>query len=206
VDTSRVAGVTLLDILACVRRQWLTALAVLLLVAAAAAALIALTPRSYVSTATIGIVPGSTAVSLDSFGQLSNVAPLYAELARSTAVRERTRDLVDGEVGATTVRTFRDTPLIIKLDATASTPEAAQTTATAFVEALQQEADTGAVAPRSQVAVQLFGAARLPDSPVSPRVNLIAYAAAIVGLVLAVVAAVFRDTPAPTRSRPTRSR
>jgi len=197
--------VTLLDIIACVRRQWFAALAVLLLVLAAAAAVIATTPRIYLSTTTVGIVPGSTAVSIESFGQLSNVAPLYAELARSTAVRDRTRALIDGEVGATSVRSFRDTPLILKLDATASTPEAAQATATAFAEALQGEADEGTVAPPSQVNVQVFGAAGLPGEAVAPRVTVIAYTAVIVGLLLGVVAAVLRDTPAkPAKPAPTR--
>lgn len=194
---------TLLDILAAVRRRWITAITVLVLVLAAAAAVIVITPRSYVSTATVGIVPGSPAVSIESFGQLVNVAPLYAELARSSAVRDRTVALVDGEVGATSVRTFRDTPLIIKLDATASTPDAAQATAAAFVDALEAEADNGAVAPRSQVAVQVFGTPGRPGSPVAPRVTIIGFGAVIVGLVLAVVAAVFRDAPGKRpRNRP----
>jgi len=195
--------VTLLDIVAAVRRRWLTAVGVFLLVLAAGALVIVTTPRSYLSTATVGIVPSSANVSLESFGQLSNVAPLYAELARSTAVRELVRDTVDGEVGVTSVRTFRDTPLIIKLDASAGSPEAAQATASAFVDALQAEADAGRVAPSSQVTVRVFGAPGLPSSPTSPQVDVIVFASVIIGLLLAVVAAVIRDTPgpAPTRRR-----
>ncbi len=183
-----------------VRRRWTTAVAVLALVLTAAALLIATTPRSYVSTATVGIVPGRTNVSIDSFGQLANVAPLYAELARSTDVRARVRTLVGGDVGATTVRTFRDTPLILKLDATATSPETAEATAAAFVTALQDEARTGAVAPASQVSIRVFGAPGLPSAPTSPQVSVILFAAVVIGLLLAVAAAVIRDAPTVAQS------
>lgn len=187
---------TLLDIAEAVRRQWLLAVAVLAVTLAVAVLVIVSTPRSYVATATVGIVPGSAAADLDSFGQLPNVAPLYAELARSEPVRSRTRDLVEGEVGVTSVRVFRDTPLILKLDATAGSAGSARDTAAAFVRALQAEARTGAVAPASQVAVKLFGAPAAPGSAVAPRVNVILFAGMLAGLVLAVVAAVLRDAPA----------
>jgi len=196
-----VAAVTLLDILTSVRRHWLVAGAVFILVVAAAAAVLVATPRTYVSTATIGIVPGGPSVGLENYGQLSNVAPLYAELAVSTAVRDRTRALVTGEEGVTSVRSFRDTPLVLKLDASASTPEAAQITASAFAEALLAEAANGVIAPRSQVTLRVFSAPGLPSTPVSPQRNLILLAGVLAGLVLAVVAAVFRDAPSRSTGR-----
>lgn len=188
---------TLLDLLVAVRRRWLTATVVLLLVLLVAGIFTWFTPRTYTASATVGIVPGSSATSLESFGQLANAAPLYAELARSSDVRLRAQQLSDRQLGSLVVRTFRETPLILKVEATASSAIAAQSTADAYVQALQEASDQGAVLPADQVVVRLFSAPNLPSSPSAPKVRLILVVAVLVGLVLGTVAAVWREAAAP---------
>lgn|GEM_PF-5398605 len=185
---------TLIDVVRAVRRRWRAVTVVFLTALVAGTATLLIQTPVYQSTATIGLVPGPNSISSDNnvLGQLAVAAPLFSEAANSAAIRAAARHELPPNValGALTVVTFRDTPLVFKLVATSGSPAAAQASASAYGRALQQAAQAGDILPSPLAQIRVLGAPELARDPRSPRPKVILAAAAFLGLALGVIAAV----------------
>ncbi|MCA1841834.1 MAG: polysaccharide biosynthesis tyrosine autokinase [Actinobacteria bacterium] len=171
------------------RRKW-AFLATCAVVMAATAGFLAVQPRVYQSTATLGLTPRTNAGVTDEsqqiliFSQIDVITPLYAEAvtAKETAALAQSK-LPDGaELGAISVRTFRDAPLVLKVSARDRSPRVAQLSAAAIVEALIQRSNGGEINSPPLLTLVRINRPALPVEPISPRPKL----TLIVGAILAV--------------------
>jgi polysaccharide biosynthesis transport protein len=193
--------VYLIEVLRVLRRRWLTALAVLAVVLAAAAAAIAAQEPRYESSATMGLVParvGGKTPDITALGQVAVSAPLFTEAARSQVVREEAKDRLGPgrSLGSMRVSSSREAPIVFKIVVSAPDARSARVGAAAYANALISYADQGAVLPTGLVTLKLLVPPELPSAPSGPRAPFTLTAAAIVGLIFGVAAAMLRETAA----------
>ncbi|HZZ95553.1 MAG TPA: Wzz/FepE/Etk N-terminal domain-containing protein [Jatrophihabitantaceae bacterium] len=173
------------------RRRW-TALLVLVLVAAAAAGWLALAPRRYTAVATITAVPAPGAVQSGvddlerTLATLANSRPVLQDVAAKVGPRRSMATLrreISGErVGAT---------MLIRVRVQDGNPDVAKLIANSVVDALPLHDPTG-----GKVVFTDAGRAVRPASPSAPDWLPVILIAAGAGIVLAILAALIRDSAA----------
>lgn len=179
-------------------RRKLVASVVFALVLAAGAGSLYIQPEVYTSTATLGLTPSATSDDNPLFllSQIDAVAPLYAEAVTARDTREAARRQLpaNAELGEVEVRTFRDAALILKVSVRASTPEAAQASAEAHVDALLDRARRGEIGLPGMIEVLRVDAPGLPTEPVSPRPRVTMIISIVLAIGFAVGAGLVLDT------------
>jgi capsular exopolysaccharide synthesis family protein len=187
------------DVLALLRRRWLTfALALGAVVGASFGALAVQTPV-YESTATLSLTPAEsgpdqqTAISL--LPQISAITPAYAEAVTAADTERLARGLLDSghHLGGVSVATFPNAPTVLKISSRSTSRTDARLSAQAYVGALQQRVEAGEIGPRNLLRLLEIDSPRQPTTPVSPRKTLTIAVGVLIGLVVATVAAWLRD-------------
>lgn len=167
-------------------RHWRAYCAVLVLCLLAGLVATLQQETRYESTATIGLTPGTNAKSIDSMGQLAVAAPLYTEAVESSELRRRARVRAPSgtTLGEVRVESFRETPVVFKIVASASNAKDAQATASAYGAALQAFAQDGHLLAPELAQVRIVSGANLPEDQVQPRPALTMFASLGVAVAL----------------------
>lgn len=187
------------DVLAMLRRRWVTFLLVLTAVLGAAVGSISLQTPVYEATATLALTPQFTssdpATAISLLSQLSVITPAYAEAVTADDTKALARaQLPSGHaLAGVTVSTFPNAPTLIKVSTRSTSPADAQLSAAAYVTALKNRVDQGEVGPPRLLTLLEIDSPRLPTSPVSPRKKLTIAVGLVIGLIVAFVAAWLRD-------------
>jgi uncharacterized protein involved in exopolysaccharide biosynthesis len=141
------------------------------------------------STATLALTP-SGGDSFTLLSQVNTIIPLYAEAIKARETSQIAQaQLHTSRLGAVSVRTFRDAP-IIKLDATSSDPRVAYQTAQAIADALIVRLKRGEVG-LTNVRVLEVDRPIVPEDPVWPLPKLTLIIAGVLGLGLGVALGLF---------------
>lgn len=187
------------DVLAMLRRRWVTfALGFLAVVAAAVVALVAQTPV-YESTATLSLTPVSTPAdqqtAINLLPQISAITPAYAEAVTASDTQAIARGFMPAgsPLADATVSTFPNAPTVLKITTRSTSPRDAQLSAAAYVKAMQQRVSNGGIGPAHLLELLEIDSPRLPSSPVSPRKALTIGVGVLVGLLVGFAAAWLRD-------------
>lgn len=145
----------------------------------------------YESSTTIALSPRDAQNGLILFGILDAVVPVYADAAVSPTTLALARPHVPFPLSSVSVETFTGTP-IIKIHARDHSRYAARDTADAVAEALLRRVQRDQIGLKTVRLVEL-DRATLPTTPVFPRKRLTLLVAALLGLILAVAAAILRE-------------
>jgi capsular exopolysaccharide synthesis family protein len=183
------------QILSVLWRRKLTASAVMLLALGAAVAGLKLVTPVYESTATLALTPRAVGNDLLFLQTVDAIVPIYAEAGQARQTRSAARDRLGGELAATIdVRSFQSSP-IIKIAARDADPKLAQRSAQAVTDVLEQRVTSGEVGVPG-LSLSEIDHPGLPDQAVFPNTKLTILVAAILGLLLALAAALLRDNVA----------
>jgi capsular polysaccharide biosynthesis protein len=189
-------GVTVRSLLAAIWRRRLLALTVLILELGAVAAYLVLAPRSYVASATITATPQLTL--LQSTGNFDSLENTLSQIVGSRAVLDdvhnrlgesRSVDTLRNEVQGTRV----NGTVLIRITVSDKSAAAAADIANLIVDVLPLHDPSGGLFLFTQT-----DRAQRPSAFSSPDVKITALAGAVLGIVLAVVAALMRDSIART--------
>lgn len=147
--------------------------------------------RTYRSTSTVALVPTDDATAIYVLSQVETISPLYGEGVKSSATLGEAAARIGGApLGRISVRTF-STP-VLKIDATATSPELAQRSAEVVTDVLVKRARAGEVGI-PQLRVLPLNRPALPTSQYSPQPRLTIAFGILLGLGFAVAAAMLRE-------------
>lgn len=147
--------------------------------------------RTYRSTSTVALVPINDATAIYVLSQVATISPLYGEGVKSAATLSEAASRIEGTpLGRISVRTF-STP-VLKIDATATSPERARRSAQAVTDVLVERAERGDVGI-PQLRVLPLNRPTLPSAQYSPQPSLTLAFGVILGLGLAIAAVMLRE-------------
>jgi Mrp family chromosome partitioning ATPase/capsular polysaccharide biosynthesis protein len=181
------------------RRRWL-ALIVFVVEIGIVVAWLAVAPRKYTATATISATPSADLLS--STGNFDALEQTVAQIANSRSVLADVHERTDGirpiwklreEVSGTLV----DNTVLVRVSVVDKSPEVAARVANAVATVLPLHDPSGGMFVFTQT-----DPASVPQSYSSPNTKLIALVGAVLGVFLAVAAALIRDRTARTIETP----
>ena len=179
------------DFLELVWRRKIIVIAVALIVVGGAVGALRLIDRQYEAESTIALKPTQTE-DIFLLNVVDAVVPIYADAAQSRVTRDRAARLTPTrELGAISVRTYADSP-IIRIRARATDPDVAQDSAQAVTEVLLDRARGGDVAVPG-VAISQLDRPERPTAPVYPRPTLTIAVALLLGAAFGIGAALLRE-------------
>ncbi|HVA61412.1 MAG TPA: hypothetical protein VNG13_12880 [Mycobacteriales bacterium] len=190
------------DVLAVLRRRWVTFVLALLAVIGASIGALELQTPVYQASATLSLTPVTTAanpaLALEILPQIGVLTPAYAEEITAADTRVIARAQLATQPGnyALTdakVSTFPNAPTILKLSTNSTSPLDAQLSAAAYVTALNTRVKAGQLGGNILIKVDEIESPVLPTAPVSPRKTVTIGAGVLLGLIVAFIAAWVRD-------------
>ncbi len=147
--------------------------------------------RIYRATSTVALVPVNDSTAIYVLSQVATISPLYGEGVKSTATLSQAASRMQGTpLGRISVRTF-STP-VVKIDADSPSREGARRSAQVVTDVLVERAGTGDVGI-PQLRVLPLNRPTLPTSAYSPQPRLTLAFGILLGLGLAVGAALLRE-------------
>jgi capsular polysaccharide biosynthesis protein len=173
-------ALSVVDICRLMRRRWPFVVVMTLVWVAVAAVVVQVQPRTYQSSATVQVTSRDSTF----LAQVDQVMQTYAEAAKSRDTQAMARAEHGGRLANIAVRTFLGSPVLV-IDATDTSPEAAQRSATSVTHALLARTASGQVGIGG-LSLLVVEWPSLPTAPIAPNPKLTLAIAALVGLGLGI--------------------
>jgi receptor protein-tyrosine kinase len=172
-------------------RQKVIALAALAVVLATAFAAVKLQQPQYDSFSTLALSPDNPDDAVVLYNTIDVIVPVYAEAVESTSTLQRSEQSLGHPIGSVKVRTFERTP-IIRIVVRHPVPAQAQAGARALTTALLDRERVEEVGIPG-MSLREVNSPALPTEPAVPQTKLTLIVAGIIGLGLAIGAALLRE-------------